>query len=63
MSACWKIERKAKVMKVLLAGMAAIGAAFCSMNVGAAIYVNGVNTSEKTSGGGRVGSAGHIRKE
>lgn len=30
---------------------------------GAAIYVNGVNTSEKKSGGGRVGSAGHIRKE
>lgn len=50
-------------MKVLLAGMAAVGTAFCTMNVGAAIYVNGVNASVKTNGGGSSDSPVHIRKE
>lgn len=48
-------------MKVLFAGMVAIGAAFCSMNVAASIYVNGVDTSAKTSGGGSTGSATYWR--
>lgn len=56
-----KDSTKGKAMKVLFAGMAAVGAAFCPMNVGAAIYVNGVNASVKTSGGGSSDSPTYWR--